>query len=80
MKNIITIIVFALFAGTYSADAQEGKTATKQESCCASKATCSPAGKAKCLAGASCTEAEKARCAATGSPSSPTKKKRTKKV
>ena len=72
MKNIIVIIAFAFFAGTYNASAQEGtKTATKKESCCASKKTCTSAEKAKCLADASCTAAEKAKCVANKKDKTP---------
>jgi Ni/Co efflux regulator RcnB len=65
MKNIIAIIAFALFAGTFTASAQEGKkTATKKESCCATAKACTKDEKAKCLADASCTHKDKAKCMA----------------
>jgi hypothetical protein len=79
MKNLIVIIAFALFAGTYTANAQQGKTtATKKESCCASTKVCSKEEKAKCLADASCTAADKANCMAKDKAKSPAKKSRTK--
>jgi hypothetical protein len=70
MKNIILIIAFALFVGTYSASAQE-TASVKKESCCASKKSCSSAEKAKCVADATCTAAEKAKCMANGKAKKP---------
>jgi hypothetical protein len=65
MKNIIAIIAFAFFAGTFTASAQETKTtATKKESCCTTTKACTKAEKAKCLADASCTHEDKAKCMA----------------
>jgi len=64
MKNIIAIIAFALFAGTFTAGAQEiKKSTTKKESCCATAKACTKEEKAKCLADASCSAADKAKCA-----------------
>lgn len=77
MKNIIVIIAFAFFAGTYSASAQEGtKTTTKKESCCVSTKSCTAEEKAKCLANPSCTAAEKANCVANSKAKTPAKKSR----
>lgn len=71
------IIAFALFAGTHTASAQQGKTTAKKE-CCASKTNCTPEEKAKCMADASCSPADKAKCAATKVAAAP--KKSTKKA
>lgn len=73
MKNIIMVAVFALFAGTYTGNAQEGKNKAKKESCCSADKKTAAASCEKDKAHVCLTDAS---CCATSKKSTPKKSNR----
>ena len=64
MKNIIMVIIFAFFAGTYTGNAQEDKNKAKKESCCTADkkttaASCETDKAHLCITDASCCTSSK---------------------